>query len=270
MADKRLARKARRGARCASTRGRHPLCSHHCLLFAHDPYPWLCNALPLPSLPLPLHSHSNSSLTRFNTSHLPQLFAELASVVRWHGSDSDAVERRLQSIAAWAPQTDYYTALATRVQISTICEVGFNAGHSAVVLLSANPTARLEAFDTFSLSHSAASLRLVSRLFPGRVSPHKGLSSDTVPAARLHRPCDLVIIDGRHHFEAVLQDFVNFRKHAHPGTLFVFDDICDSTRSAKCPARLGVQFGGRDAPCRKLGMQVRYHMAQGPDERNGT
>jgi predicted O-methyltransferase YrrM len=54
-------------------------------------------------------------------------------------------------------------------------------------------------------------------------------TSDTFFAERadeyLTRPVDLAFIDGMHWFEFALRDFLNIERHAHPGTVVVFDDI---------------------------------------------
>eukprot|EP00966_Prymnesium_polylepis_P094931 2198322-Prymnesium_polylepis.1 len=228
MGHRRRHGRARR-RRCAPRDVAHALCYHHCRLFGHDPYPWLCDP-----------RAANAS----GASQYSEAFAALASIVRSHGGDDDAITRRLQSIGAWAPQTDYYAQVARRPGVATICEVGFNAGHSAVVLLGANPSARLEAFDLFSQPHSADCLDYVSRRFPGRVAPHRGPSQRTVPTASLRAPCDLVIVDGRHEFEAVLEDLANLQRHAAPGALYLFDDVCKVTGCENWMEGSAVHMGG--------------------------
>jgi hypothetical protein len=39
------------------------------------------------------------------------------------------------------------------------------------------------------------------------------------------KPIDLAFIDGMHLFEFALRDFMNVEKHAHPGSVIIFDDI---------------------------------------------
>ena len=86
--------------------------------------------------------------------------------------------------------------------IRTLCEIGFNAGHSAAALLLHN-NATLHEFDTMALKWSTPCLEVIERAFPGRVVLHKGDSRREGPAfaARVNkgqeRPCDVFFIDGR-------------------------------------------------------------------------
>ena len=110
----------------------------------------------------------------------------------------------------------------------TICEVGFNAGHSAIVWLE-NTWTNLVEFDLLSLDYSAASRQFVSDRYPGRIAFHKGPSRETLPvyAQRVRsgtaRPCDLWLIDGDHgkHVET---DLFNALAASHPGTIIIADD----------------------------------------------
>lgn len=208
------------------------LCWHHCRLFGTNPYPWLC---------------SSPNSTDATTEPLGAEFAQLHALVAKLGSETDAITRRMQSVAAWWPQAQYYSQLvANDASIRTICEVGFNVGHSAAVWLTASPRVRLETFDLFSSAHSQAALAHITSRFPGRVSAHKGNSLLTVPAAagRLSAPCDLVVIDGRHEFEAVVHDFISLAALAAPSALYLFDDICDHTRCEDWAEGNAIHMGG--------------------------
>lgn len=44
-------------------------------------------------------------------------------------------------------QVDFYARTATNPSIRTVCEVGFNAGYSTAVWLSANPLLKVISFD---------------------------------------------------------------------------------------------------------------------------
>ena len=112
------------------------------------------------------------------------------------------------------------------------------------MLLSASPALNLETFDLFSLPHSDATLRYIQQQFPSRVHAHKGDSAHTVPNARLRSPCDLVLIDGRHQFQAVIRDVLNLQRHASPDALYLIDDVCDRRRCESWNEGGAVHFGG--------------------------
>ena len=78
----------------------HPLCWHHCKLYRHDPYSWLC---------------SQRNATQFEVH-----FEQIAALTEEHGSNAATV--RLQSIAAWQPQVDFYAHIASSPRVRTACE----------------------------------------------------------------------------------------------------------------------------------------------------
>jgi hypothetical protein len=89
-------------------------------------------------------------------------------------------------------QVSRYYALASSLAASslgnntTICEIGYNAGHSAAVMLTAAPHAQLYVFDIFDHPlHPWAerSMRLMRETVPTRLNFVKGSSSDTLPWA---------------------------------------------------------------------------------------
>jgi hypothetical protein len=167
---------------------------------------------------------------------LDQLFAELDQVVlnsHRKSKDPDAHGKatmfRTGSIAAHRQQVDFYFRLAQSPAVRTICEVGFNAGHSTAVWLSANPTAHVYTFDLLANSFSAPAADLLRERFPGRFTVTKGNSLRVVPKFRLppSTHCDLVHVDGKHSYQNTLLDFLNLVPKARTHALFVFDDQCD-------------------------------------------
>ncbi|CUG86932.1 membrane-associated methyltransferase, putative [Bodo saltans] len=135
-----------------------------------------------------------------------------------------------------------YTALAQLPEVKTICEIGFNMGHSASLWLLANPTANVYMFDLWSHEYSpiaenflrsskatAFGLRNVS----SRLTITKGSSLTTVPKFAKERPdvkCDILSVDGGHTYELGLQDIENMRQLANPNfnILLVDDTNCDA------------------------------------------
>ena len=134
-----------------------------------------------------------------------------------------ALEMRRGSIAAQPEQAAFYAAIGASPTVRTVCEIGFNVGHSALVWLSSSPTSRLVEFDTFDTAQGLAALDFLQRRYPGRVTAYRGDSLVEVPRARLPSPCDVVHIDGRHQYDYVLRDFFHVREHASPNATYVFD-----------------------------------------------
>lgn len=117
-------------------------------------------------------------------------------------------------------QIDYYYRLMARLPAPrTVCEIGYNAGHSAHVWLSARPDmqTKLVAFDLASHPYTTISQRHMDALyvlllsllwwgalshvllmyrFPGRLELIAGDSLETVPAYAAEHPetqCDIVV-----------------------------------------------------------------------------
>jgi predicted O-methyltransferase YrrM len=80
-------------------------------------------------------------------------------------------------------------ALARRKEVRTVCEVGFNLGHSALAALeAASPRAHVVSFDIGLHTYTAGAARWVMLRHRGRLSVQLGHSAWTVPTfARLHR-----------------------------------------------------------------------------------
>ncbi len=167
---------------------------------------------------------------------------------------SRAATIRTGSIAVDLTQQAFYWRVAASPAVRHICEVGFNAGHSTALWLSANPTATVDTFDLFNprlTGFMRPNLLLLQRLFPGRLTAHVGDSLRTIPAANLSTPCDLVHVDGRHSYENTRQDTINFVRTSRPSTLYLFDDQCDPL---KCS---GPNAGVAEAPTRATADLVR-------------
>lgn len=110
----------------------------------------------------------------------------------------------------------------------TICEIGFNAGHSAVAWLEATH-ARLVEFDLLGLPYSHASRAFVEQRYPKRATFHVGDSKTSVRSyaqAVLNgtaSACDIWLVDGDHGIGAKV-DLFNALASSHAGTMIVADD----------------------------------------------
>ena len=113
--------------------------------------------------------------------------------------------------------------------VETVCEVGFNAGHSAAAMLLHN-NATLHEFDVMSLKWSRACMAEIQRLYPGRVVLHEGDSkvmgrgfAKLVQRGKA-KPCDVFFVDGLHSNPQVFWDFYTAINATRPGGLIMADD----------------------------------------------
>ncbi|KAJ3334981.1 hypothetical protein HDU93_006898 [Gonapodya sp. JEL0774] len=130
-------------------------------------------------------------------------------------------------------QTMYYASLAQSDWIDTICETGFNGGHSSVTWLSSNQHAVLYSFDLPHPDYGPPARAHVKSAFPGRFQITDGDSTVTLPKYRVEHPdlkCDLIHVDGGHSYDVALADLRNFQPLANPHRhVLLMDDLdCDA------------------------------------------
>ena len=108
----------------------------------------------------------------------------------------------------------------------TVCEIGFNAGHSTLVWLESNPNVHVYTFDINGHPYTAPMVAYLQKTYPGRLTEHFGDSLTTVPqdSEKLKGKCDIVIVDGRHDKHYPRQDIVNMKKISHNDSLLIVDD----------------------------------------------
>lgn len=117
--------------------------------------------------------------------------------------------------------------------VRRVCEVGFNAGHSALaMLLSAPSRASLVSFDLGVMTYTSVCAQLVRKVFPerGRFRLIVGHSNQTIRQFALNHPseppCDLIFIDGGHQYNEAREDLLAMSLLAVRGrSLVVMDDV---------------------------------------------
>ena len=117
--------------------------------------------------------------------------------------------------------------------VESVCEIGFNVGHSTVIWLENNPNARLLSFDYCQNSCSQQVLLWMQRRYGKRFTAICGDSTQTVPAfAQSHvaYTCDVVHIDGGHEGDTPLLDLYHMAPLANPlcHTLVMDDTGCSA------------------------------------------
>jgi hypothetical protein len=114
--------------------------------------------------------------------------------------------------------------LALRDEVNVICEVGFNAGHSAAVFLEAKPTNVVFEFDLQNLKYSDPMELYFKERYGERFHMIKGSSFDSLPAFQAAGGrCDLMSVDGVHD-SRTLTDLLNGIKLVGPGGIILSDD----------------------------------------------
>jgi hypothetical protein len=109
----------------------------------------------------------------------------------------------------------------------TYLEVGFNAGHSAAMILSAFPRSRVQSFDICQHAYTRPNLKFLIQYFGSlRLDLVCGDSRLTLQAAQSHNrmPADVIRVDGGHTFEVAVADILNARGLAKLGALLLLDD----------------------------------------------
>lgn len=139
-----------------------------------------------------------------------------------------------------AGQAAFYAMLARQPWVRQVCEIGFNAGHSALYWLAASNTTRLLSFDLGEYPFSLPMANLILNMFPDRFSVVWGDSTKTVPefirqstdgwtSAFSFPACDVIVVDGGHAYDVAFADLCNMRAFASTARhVLIFDDTpCD-------------------------------------------
>lgn len=122
-----------------------------------------------------------------------------------------------------------YATLAAARENQTYCEIGFNGGHGAAVMLLASRSLRVHSFELgVNGPYTESAARLLMLYFGARrFRMHAGNSLKTVPDfGRVHGPvCDILLVDGDHSERGAYYDIVNMRQLAKPGSTLLVDDL---------------------------------------------
>lgn len=124
------------------------------------------------------------------------------------------------------PQTRLYDTWARSKDVKTICEIGFNAGHSALRFM-AQGNATLYEFDMGQHKSSKVAAQFMKNHFGDRFTIVWGDSTKTVPQYTRDNPetkCDVVIVDGGHTVDVATADLVNMEAMAAEKNTVALDD----------------------------------------------
>jgi predicted O-methyltransferase YrrM len=124
-------------------------------------------------------------------------------------------------------EVKFYAHAANLDNVTVICETGFNAGHSAITFLFANPNSIYFGFDLGDMGWSSQSVKFVQYLFPTRFHYVKGRTTDTLKEANMKgHKCDLLSVDADHN--NAYTDFVLGKAVSRPHAYVLADDYSQS------------------------------------------
>ena len=166
--------------------------------------------------------------------HHPQLLEGLTNAI----AEYDIIEGGSFQIEH---QRNRLRELVEKSSPKSIMEIGFNAGHSALLFLAITPPeTKVVSFDLGEYAYVFAAKRYIDEVFPGRHTLVTGDSTVTIPkyeeqvAHRMKNPetapplrFDFIFIDGGHEKDIPLKDIFNSQRVASgPNTVVVIDDVC--------------------------------------------
>lgn len=111
-------------------------------------------------------------------------------------------------------------------KINTICELGFNAGHSSLLFLETIRHAKVYSFDLGDVRWSKGNSILFSKIYGDLFTYVLGDSMQTISNFLNKISCDVVFADGAKDFDHRYGDVKNFRNISYPGALVFMDEIC--------------------------------------------
>lgn len=180
-----------------------------------------------------------SNAARVSPEEEERLIDELDAVVAWSMRLTDepmppgsfkriyCPDREIEGHSNMFPVAiEVFNELAENPEVKTICEVGFNGGHSALRWL-LHSTAKIYSFDLGSHHYSKPAAMWLSKKFPGRLEVAWGDSLVSVPKFHEANPnvkFDLVLIDGGHSTDLARADLKNFLPMANPKNRIIMDD----------------------------------------------
>jgi hypothetical protein len=111
-------------------------------------------------------------------------------------------------------------------QAKIIIEIGFNAGHSALLMLTVNPHCIVYSYDNCANPYTKHCYRYLANKFPQRLFLIQGDSAQTLGShfEKFGQKADFLLIDGSKDFLAANLDFFNGKQNTHKGGFILFND----------------------------------------------
>lgn len=110
-----------------------------------------------------------------------------------------------------------------KLEIKSILEIGFLAGHSADLFLKTLPQSHVTSIEEGKLQSVNAGKEYIDLIHPGRHTLIKGSSSEQL--LNLDKSFDLIFIDGSFKEEDVYQDVILCQKYMHKDTILIINNV---------------------------------------------
>ena len=125
-------------------------------------------------------------------------------------------------------QINILDKIISQKSIIYACEIGFNAGHSAEIILKSNPNCILVSFDLgYHQDYLYWGKYYIDITFPNRHHLILGDSTKIIPKFLEDHPTivfDFIFIDGGHSYDVAHSDFFNCFQLSHSKTYYMIDD----------------------------------------------
>lgn len=127
-------------------------------------------------------------------------------------------------------ESKIYNLLELSKNKDKICEIGFNAGHSLLLMIFINPTAKYLIFDLGNHDYTKPCLNYIKSLFPNtEIEIIYGDSKETLKEwvennKEQNNTFNLIHIDGGHDTPTVENDFIWSKKLGNKECVYIFDD----------------------------------------------
>jgi predicted O-methyltransferase YrrM len=144
--------------------------------------------------------------------------------------DSYLIEKNVRAIEGYSQQLPNQVADLINLSKNSVhsMEIGFNAGHSADLILKNNPNVLLTSFDMGEHASVQHAKWYIDKTYPGRHTLILGDSTKTVPKFIAENPgkvFDFIFIDGGHIHPVPTIDMDNCSKLADSNTVVALDDV---------------------------------------------
>lgn len=174
----------------------------------------------------------NSSLNETLNETLITHLAELERIILESGEPLEGncvyLHNTLERSDHLLPKQENLMHLATKG--NRIMEIGFNAGHSALMFLLGNPECHIQLFDIHAHLYSQGCFEYLDKMFPGRLTMIWGNTQETLlpyvtEVIHQRKTFDVIHVDGSHAIHDVRNDMDMCRFLSTEETLIIYDDV---------------------------------------------